>query len=75
MKNMDGKFATLGLLSVLIVSVVFGSAAARADVVLDWNTIAVNTVMCCKNNYVGETARTSNLVDSTIQLSIPGFPG
>jgi hypothetical protein len=43
MKKMYGKLVTFRLLSVLMVSVLFGSAATRADVVLDWNTIAVNT--------------------------------
>jgi len=45
MKKMNRKPATLGLLSVLTISLFFGSAAARADVVLDWNTIAVNTAV------------------------------
>lgn len=43
MKKMYGKLVTFRLLSVLMVSVLFGSSATRADVVLDWNTIAVNT--------------------------------
>jgi hypothetical protein len=45
-----GKAVTLGLLSVLTVSAVFGTAAARADVVLDWNAIAVNTAVANKQN-------------------------
>jgi hypothetical protein len=45
MKKMYGKPVTLGLLSLLTVSVLFGSAAAKADPVLDWNTIAVNTAV------------------------------
>jgi PAP2 superfamily len=36
---------TLGLLCALIVTLWLGSAAARADVVLDWNEIAVNTAI------------------------------
>jgi hypothetical protein len=50
MKKMYGKRVTLGLLSVLTVSVLFGSAAARADAVLDWNAIAVNTAVANKQN-------------------------
>jgi hypothetical protein len=55
MKKMYGKPLTLGLLSALMVSVLFGSAAARsaaarADVVLDWNVIAVNTAVANKQN-------------------------
>ena len=42
--------ATLGLVSALMVSVVFGAAAARADVVSDWNTIAVNTAVANHQN-------------------------
>ena len=45
MNKLHGKLVTLGLLSVLTVSVLFGSAAARADVVLDWNAIAVDTAI------------------------------
>jgi membrane-associated phospholipid phosphatase len=45
MKKMFSTLVTFRLLSVLMVSVLFGSAAARADVVLDWNTIAVNTAV------------------------------
>ena len=43
MKKMYGKPVNLGLLSVLMVSGWFGCAAARADAVLDWNKIAVDT--------------------------------
>ena len=50
MKKVYGKPVTLGLLSVLMVSVLFGSVTARADVVLDWNTIAVNTVVTNHQN-------------------------
>lgn len=50
MNKMYSKLATLGLLSVLMVSALFGSAAARADVVLDWNAIAVNTAVANKQN-------------------------
>jgi PAP2 superfamily len=50
MKKMYGKAVTLGFLSVLMVSVLFASAAARADAVLDWNAIAVNTAVANKQN-------------------------
>ena len=47
MKRMDDRTTnrTLGLLCVLVVSLSFGSAVANADVVLDWNVIAVNTAI------------------------------
>ena len=48
-KKMYGKPVTFRLLSVLMVSVFFGSAA-RADVVSDWNTIAVNTAVANNQN-------------------------
>jgi hypothetical protein len=50
MKKMCGKPVTFRLSSVLMVSVLCGSAAARADVVLDWNTIAVNTAVASHQN-------------------------
>jgi hypothetical protein len=50
MKKMYRKPATRGLLSVLMISLLFGSAAARADVVLDWNTIAVTTAVANHQN-------------------------
>jgi len=49
MKKMSGEPVTLRLLSVLMVSVWFGSAAARGDVVLDC-AIAVNTAVANKQN-------------------------
>jgi PAP2 superfamily len=39
-----------GLLCVLMASLLFGSAVASADVVLDWNAIAVDTVVANKQN-------------------------
>src|SRR5450432_2513689 len=50
MKKVDGKLVTLGLLGVLTVSILFDSSAAKADVVLDWNAIAVNTAVANKQN-------------------------
>lgn len=52
MKNMDSRpiRRNFGLLCVLMVSLLFGSTAANADVVLDWNTIAVNTAIANGQN-------------------------
>ncbi|HEX3104918.1 MAG TPA: hypothetical protein VHQ22_10740, partial [Terriglobales bacterium] len=50
MEKIYGKSATFRLLSMLIVGVLFGSVATRADVVSDWNTIAVNTAVANKQN-------------------------
>ena len=41
---------TFGLLCLLMLSLLFGSPAARADVVLDWNEIAVNTAIANGQN-------------------------
>lgn len=52
MKRMDRKpmKRTFGLLCLLMVSWLFGSAAAKADVVLHWNEIAVNTAIANGQN-------------------------
>ena len=50
MKKMHGQPVPLWLLSGLMVSVWFGTAAASTDVVLDWNAIAVNTAVANKQN-------------------------
>ncbi len=50
MRKMHGKPVTLWLSSVLMVGVGFGTAAARTDVVLDWNAIAVNTAVANKQS-------------------------
>src|ERR1700687_4019409 len=45
----DTKHRTLGL-CMLMATLVFGSALAKADVVLDWNAIAVNTAIANGQN-------------------------
>jgi PAP2 superfamily protein len=52
MKSMDRKPVkkTFGLLCLLTLSWLFGSAAAKADVVLDWNVIAINTAIANGQN-------------------------
>jgi hypothetical protein len=52
MKRMNGRRLkeTLKLLSVLMASLLLTSAVAGADVVLDWNAIAVNTFVANKQN-------------------------
>src|SRR5260370_35450042 len=51
------KAVTLGLLSVLTVSGLLG--AARADVVLDWNAIAVDTAVGNKQDPYGQARDTA----------------
>ncbi len=74
MKKMYGKPITLGLLSVLMVSVLFGSAAARADVVLDWNTIAVNTAVANKINPYAQ-ARYAAIVQLAVFEAVNAITG
>lgn len=52
MKNTFGKLTTrmVGLLFLFGASLIIVPAAAAADVVLDWNTIAVNTAVANKQN-------------------------
>jgi hypothetical protein len=52
MKRLNGRTlkGTLRLLSVLMVSLLLASTVASADVVLDWNAIAVDTVVANKQN-------------------------
>src|SRR5215471_19343804 len=47
MKNIDGTpiKKIFGIVCMLMVTLLFGSTAAKADVVLDWNVIAVNTAV------------------------------
>src|SRR5216684_4050375 len=74
MKKMYGKPVTLGLLSVLTVSVLFGSAAARADVVLDWNTIAVNTAVANHQNPFAQ-ARYAAIVQLAVFKAVNAITG
>jgi len=51
MKTVNGKpMRNSGLLCLLTLSLLLGSATARADVVLDWNEIAVNTAIANGQN-------------------------
>ena len=74
MKNTGNKFVTLGLLSVLMASVLFGSAAARGDVVLDWNVIAVNTAVANKQNPFAQ-ARYAAIVQLAVFEAVNSITG
>ena len=51
MRSMDGRpKRSCGLVFTLLASLMLGSAVASADVVLDWNTIAVNTAVANHQN-------------------------
>ena len=73
MKKMYGKPVTLGRLSVLMVTVLFGSAAT-ADVVLDWNAIAVNTAVANKQNPFAQ-ARYAAIVQLAVFEAVNSITG
>jgi len=74
MKKMYGKPVTIGLLSMLMVSILFGSAAARADVVSDWNTIAVNTAVANHQNPFAQ-ARYAAIVQLAVFEAVNAITG
>ena len=74
MKEMYGKPVTLGLLSVLMATVLFESAAARADVVLDWNKIAVNTAVANHQNPFAQ-ARYAAIVQLAVFEAVNAITG
>src|ERR1700719_1528904 len=74
MKKMYGKPVNLGLLSVLMVGVWFGSAAARADAVLDWNVIAVNTAVANHQNPFAQ-ARYAAIVQLAVFEAVNSITG
>lgn len=74
MKKLYGKPVTLGLLSVLMGSVLLGSAAAGADVVSDWNAIAVNTAVANKANPFAQ-ARYAAIVQLAVFEAVNAITG
>jgi hypothetical protein len=72
MKKMYSKPITLGLLSVFMVSVLF--ASARADVVSDWNTIAVNTAVANHQNPFAQ-ARYASIVQLAVFEAVNAITG
>ena len=74
MKKMYGKPVNLALLSLLIVSVCFGSAAARADAVLDWNIIAVNAAVANHQNPFAQ-ARYAAIVQLAVFEAVNSITG
>lgn len=72
--NMNCKFLTLGLFSALMASVLFGPAPAKADVVLDWNEIAVNTAVANKQNPFAQ-ARYAAIVQMAVFEAVNSITG
>src|SRR5579864_179455 len=75
MKTIPGgtKKRTLGL-CVLMAAVLFGAAVAKADVVLDWNVIAVNTAIVNHQNPFAQ-ARTAAIVQLAVFESVNAITG
>jgi hypothetical protein len=74
MKRMYDKHLTVGILSLLMTAVLFGTAAARADVVSDWNTIAVNTAVANKQNPFAQ-ARYAAIVQLAVFEAVNSITG
>jgi len=71
---MHDKHITIGILSLLMTSVWFGTAAARADVVSDWNTIAVNTAVANKQSPFAQ-ARYAAIVQLAVFEAVNSITG
>ncbi len=74
MKTIHGgaKKRTLGLC--MLIAAVFGSAVAKADVVLDWNTIAVNTAVANHQNPFAQ-ARSAAIVQLAVFEAVNAITG
>jgi hypothetical protein len=68
----DTKKQALGLC--MLIATLFGSAIAQADVVLDWNTIAVNTAVENKQNPFAQ-ARSAAIVQLAVFESVNAITG
>ena len=68
----DTKKRALGLC--MLIASLFGSAVAKADVVLDWNAIAVNTAIANKQNPFAE-ARSAAIVQLAVFESVNAITG
>jgi PAP2 superfamily len=75
MKRIRGgtKARTLGL-GMLMATLLFGCAVAKADVVLDWNVIAVNTAIANGQNPFAQ-ARTAAIVQLAVFESVNAITG
>ena len=69
----DTKKRTLGL-CMLMATLLFGSAVAKADVVLDWNVIAVNTAVANGQNPFAQ-ARSAAIVQLAVFESVNAITG
>jgi hypothetical protein len=74
MKNIYRRPINRVLLSVLMATILFETAAARADVVSDWNTIAVNTAVVNNQNPFAQ-ARYAAIVQIAVFEAVNSITG
>jgi len=75
MRSMHGRSnSSYGLVFAFMASLLWGSAAARADVVLDWNAIAVNTAVANKANPFAQ-ARYAAIVQLAVFEAVNAIKG
>ena len=74
MKRIHGDIKKRALGLCMLIATLFGSAVAQADVVLDWNVIAVNTAVANKQNPFAQ-ARTAAIVQLAVFESVNAITG
>lgn len=74
MKETYARLGILGLLSTFLAGVLCGPAVARADVVLDWNAIAINTAVANKQNPFAQ-ARYAAIVQLAVFEAVNSITG
>jgi len=74
MKKINGDTKTRALGLCMLIATLFGSAVAKADVVLDWNAIAVNTAVANKQNPFAQ-ARSAAIVQLAVFEAVNAING
>src|ERR1700740_15869 len=74
MKRVSGDTKTRALGLCMLIATLFGSAVAKADVVLDWNAIAVNTAIANKQNPFAQ-ARSAAIVQIAVFEAVNAITG
>src|SRR3981081_2342021 len=74
MKKIHGETKKRALVLCMLIATLFGSAVAKADAVLDWNAIAVNTAIANKQNPFAQ-ARSAAIVQLAVFESVNAITG
>jgi len=74
MKKINGHTKKRALALCMLMATLFGSAVAKADVVLDWNAIAVNTAVANKQNPFAQ-ARSAAIVQLAVFEAVNAITG